>query len=117
MGDAPTPRAIIRAQRDIGAHLRRWRKLQQLSTAQVADRAGVSRQVVSRMENGQGTTLENFLRTARALGVLDAIVAAADPMSDDVGRLRADEHLPQRVRPPRASSAGGAGIDFAADTP
>jgi len=90
---------VSRAQRDIGAHLRRWRKLQQLSAAQVADRAGVSRPVVSRLENGQGTTLENLLRVARALGVLDQLAAAIDPMSSDVGRLRADEQLPQRVRP------------------
>lgn len=117
MPGTPTPRAVTRAQRDLGAHLRRWRKLQQLSTAQVADRAGVSRPVVSRLENGEGTTLENFLRTARALGVLDGIVAAVDPMSDEVGRLRADEHLPQRVRPPRVDPANGGGIDFGSDAP
>lgn len=117
MADTPTPRAVARAQRDLGAHLRRWRKLQQLSTAQVADRAGVSRQVISRMENGEGTTLENFLRTARALGVLDGIVTAIDPMSDEVGRLRADEHLPQRVRPPRVDPVGHAGIDFGDPAP
>src|SRR6056297_1542372 len=100
MVGTPTPRAVARAQREIGANLRRWRKLQQLTTAQVADRAGVSRPVVSRLENGDGTTLENLLRTARALGLLDAVVAAIDPMSDEVGRLRAEERLPQRVRPP-----------------
>ena len=104
---SPTPRPVVRAQRDIGAHVKRWRKLQRLSAAQVADRAGVSRPVVSRLENGQGTTLENLLRIARALGVLDELTAALDPMGSDVGRLRADEQLPDRVRPRTTTSAPG----------
>jgi transcriptional regulator with XRE-family HTH domain len=117
MTGTPTPRAVSRAQHDLGAHLRRWRKLQQLSAAQVADRAGVSRPVVSRIENGEGTTLENLLRIARALGVLDQVVAAVDPMSDDIGRLRADEQLPQRVRPPRAQQTDDGGIDVVSGPP
>jgi hypothetical protein len=39
-----------------------------------------------------------LLRIARALGILDPLVAAADPLSTDIGRLRAGEQLPQRVR-------------------
>jgi hypothetical protein len=66
----------------------------------------VSAPVVSRLENGQNTTVENLLRVARALGVLDQAVGAVDPMNSDVGRLRADEQLPVRVVPSRA--AGGA---------
>lgn len=104
MATGPTPRPVSRAQRDIGAHLRRWRKLQHLSAAQVADRAGVSAPVISRLENGEGSTLETLLRVARALGVLDQLIEALDPMNSDIGRLRADERLPERVRPRRTRS-------------
>jgi hypothetical protein len=41
------------------------------------------------------------LRVARALGVLDSLVAALDPYATDEGRLRSEEALPERVRPPR----------------
>jgi hypothetical protein len=51
-----------------------------------------------RVEGGDGGTLENVMRIARALGVLDQLVAALDPYATDVGRLRADELLPRRVR-------------------
>lgn len=53
---------------------------------------------VLRLEAGSGTTLENTLRIARALGVLDLLSAALDPYTTDIGRARADEELPQRVR-------------------
>jgi hypothetical protein len=57
-----------------------------------------------RLENGEGATMENLLRVARALGVLDQLVEAVDPYETDVGRLRSEETLPQRVRPPRPGS-------------
>jgi len=96
-----TPTAVAGAQRRIGEHLAAWRKLRQLTAAQVADRAGISRYTVMRLENGESTSTENLLRVARALGVLDVLVAALDPYATDWGRLRSQEVLPERVRPPR----------------
>jgi transcriptional regulator with XRE-family HTH domain len=88
--------------RRIGEQLATWRKLRLLTVAQVADRAGISRYTVMRLESGKGASLENLLRVARALGVLDLLAAALDPYATDLGRLRAQESLPQRVRPPRS---------------
>ena len=98
----PTPAAVSRALKLTGEHLTTWRKLRRLTAAQVADRAGVSVNTVLRVESGAGATLENVLRITRALGVMDAWTTALDPYEHDVGRLRADENLPERVRPPRA---------------
>ncbi|MGL5818346.1 MAG: helix-turn-helix transcriptional regulator [Phycicoccus sp.] len=81
-----------------------WRKLRHLTAKQVADRAGVSRSTVLRLEGGQGASVENLLRVARALGVLDLLTKALDPYTTDVGRLRADEELPIRVRARGAGS-------------
>jgi transcriptional regulator with XRE-family HTH domain len=104
MAGSRTPIAVANGQRRIGEDLATWRRLRRLTAAQVADRAGISRYTVMRLENGEGATMENLLRVARALGVLDQLVEAVDPYQTDVGRLRSEEALPQRVRPPRPGS-------------
>ena len=101
MAASRTPIAVANAQRRIGEELATWRRLRRLTAAQVADRAGLSRHTVMRLENGAGASLENVLRVARALGVLDSLVSALDPYETDVGRLRSEESLPERVRQPR----------------
>lgn len=99
-----TPIAVANGQRRIGEDLATWRRLRRLTAAQVADRAGISRYTVMRLENGEGATMENLLRVARALGVLDQLVEAVNPYQTDVGRLRSEEALAERVRPPRPGS-------------
>lgn len=101
MAVSRTPVAVANGQRRIGEDLAIWRRLRRLTASQVADRAGVSRHTVMRLENGEGASMETVLRVARALGVLDSLVAALDPYATDEGRLRSEEALPERVRPPR----------------
>jgi transcriptional regulator with XRE-family HTH domain len=97
--EAVTPLAVARALRVMGTHVSNWRKLQRLTAAQVAERAGISRDTLRAIEQGKGTaSTENLFRVLRILGILDNVVAAADPYQTDVGRLRADEILPRRVR-------------------
>lgn len=100
IGERPvTPLAVSRALRALGTHVANWRKLQRLTAAQVAERAGISRDTLRAIEQGKGTaSTENLLRVLRILGILDGMVAAADPYQTDVGRLRAEEILPKRVR-------------------
>jgi transcriptional regulator with XRE-family HTH domain len=98
----PTPRAVARALDTTGENLATWRRLRGLTAAQVADRAGIARSTLVALENGRGASFENTLRVTRALGVLDLLVRALDPYETDLGRMRADEHLPQRVRTPVA---------------
>jgi transcriptional regulator with XRE-family HTH domain len=98
-GEHVTPLAVARALRVLGTHVSDWRKLQRLTAAQVAERAGISRDTLRAIEQGKGTaSTENLLRVLRILGILDGVVAAADPYRTDVGRLRVDEILPKRVR-------------------
>ena len=94
-GSGRTGRAAVK----IGGQLRAWRKLLGLTAEQVAQRANVSRPALRRLENGElGVTLETLLNVARALGQLDRVVDAFDPYETELGRARADDHLPQRVR-------------------
>ena len=93
------PHAIQRAAGDVGQSIATWRRLQRLTSAQLADRAGIARSTLSRLENGDaGVSFENVLKVWRALGLVDAVVEVVDPYQSDVGRMRADEVLPQRVR-------------------
>jgi transcriptional regulator with XRE-family HTH domain len=95
-----SPPPVRRALRSTADAVAAWRKLRGLTQAQLADRSGVSRDTIARLEGGDGgVSIENLLRALRALGVLDNLPRALDPYETDVGRLRSDERLPQRVRP------------------
>jgi transcriptional regulator with XRE-family HTH domain len=96
--DSPTPLPVRRALRATGSNLSGWRRLQALSAQQVADRAGIGVATLHRIERGDGASFENILRVARALGVLDRVIAAFDPSETAVGRMRALESLPKRIR-------------------
>ncbi len=94
-----TPVPVRHALRDFGNNVTAWRKLQGLTAAQVAERAGVSRGALRRVEQGEGgASMEVTLRVLRSLGIMDLVVSSVDPYNSDVGRLRSQEILPKRVR-------------------
>lgn len=100
MARPPVPAKTRLSARRIGAHVTAWRKLQSLTAEQVADRAGISRDTLRSLEKGETTVgLDVFLNVARVLGTLDRVVEALDPYETDLGRARADQVLPKRVRP------------------
>jgi transcriptional regulator with XRE-family HTH domain len=99
-----TPAPVRRALRTVSEDITNWRKLRGLTQKQLADRAGIGTRTLNRLEEGDGgASLETVFRVLRALGILDQLVHALDPYETDVGRLRADEQLPQRVRPKRVT--------------
>lgn len=93
-----TPLAVSRALRTIGQNLANQRKLLGLTARMVAERAGTTPPTISKLENGEGTSLEITLRVLRVLGLMDAVVEATDPFATERGRLLVDEKLPERVR-------------------
>lgn len=96
----PTPLPVRRALREVGTNIQAWRKLRGLTQSQLADRAAVARTTLIRLEQDNGNvSLENTLRVLNALGILENLPRAVDPYETDLGRLRADEQLPDRVRP------------------
>jgi transcriptional regulator with XRE-family HTH domain len=97
---AKAPSAIRHANRRLAEDVVTWRKLRGLTQVQLADRSGVGRATLARLESGEGgVTLESLLRILRALGILELMTKALDPYESDIGRLRAGEKLPQRIRP------------------
>jgi transcriptional regulator with XRE-family HTH domain len=102
-----TPLPVRRALRSLADSVSTWRRLRGLTQAQLAERAGVSRGVVRRLEAAEGgVSAEKLFRILRALGIQELMTDALDPMQSDIGRLRAEEHLPVRVRPKRLSDNG-----------
>jgi transcriptional regulator with XRE-family HTH domain len=101
----PTP--LRRALRTLGEEVATWRKLRGLTQAQLADRSDISRSTLARLERGDGgISTENLFRILRGLGILEQLQMALDPYESDVGRLRADQRLPERVRPRRLGEGG-----------
>jgi len=93
------PVRVQRGATEIGRHIVTWRKLQSLTAEQVAERANVSRTTLRRLEQGDaGVGLNVFLNVVRALGQLDRVVEVLDPYETDLGRARAEDILPERVR-------------------
>lgn len=92
---------------ELGRRLRDARLERNLSQAEVAEDAGIGRVTLQRMEAGESPSLINFVRTLRALDLLDGLgrllpEGAPSPI-DEVerrGRRR------QRAGSPRATDAG-----------
>lgn len=98
----PVPMATKLAGKRIGENLSSWRRLFGITSQQLAERAAVSRATISRLENGDtSVSLATFLNVCRALETLDPVITATDPYETDLGRARANQTLPQRVRRPR----------------
>ena len=93
-----TPIPVSRAMRDIASNLSLARRQQRITVELLANRANLSVPTVRKILNdGQGS-FENFLRVARVLGFLDGVVEATNPLNTGIGRIRAEEDVPQRVR-------------------
>jgi transcriptional regulator with XRE-family HTH domain len=88
-------------QHDLGYRLRQLRLFRNLDQRTVADKAGISLRALSKLENGQGSTLETFLRTLRALDYVKGIeMLAPEPTISPIALLK-NPRPPQRVRRPR----------------
>lgn len=93
-----TPIPVARAMREISYNLDLARRQQRIPVDLLAARAGISAPTVSKLLNEGKGSLENFLRVARILGLLESVQEATDPLNTPLGRLRADEDTPLRIR-------------------
>jgi transcriptional regulator with XRE-family HTH domain len=93
------PARTRRAAQELGERCAEWRKLQNLTAEQVAQRAGISNPTLWKLESGDpGVSIGVFLDVARALGFSDRLLDAVDPLQTELGRARAGQALPKRVR-------------------
>ncbi len=93
-----TPIPVSRAMRTIAANLNLARRQQRITLELLAERANLSVPTVRRLLNEGAGTFENFLRVARILDLLQGVEDATDPLNTPIGRARAEQDVPKRVR-------------------
>lgn len=83
-----------RLQVEFGRNIRRWRRVNQMSATDLAERASVTRATLRGIEAGTGTArIDSLFAVLIALGVADTVVEATDPYTSVTGRARIDELL------------------------
>jgi transcriptional regulator with XRE-family HTH domain len=94
-----TPGVVSRALKKVGSDLRDARRRRRISTAVMADRMGVSRQTLHRLENGDSTVAIGTYATALfVLRLLERFRDVAALSEDEIGLSLAQEQLPKRIR-------------------
>lgn len=89
-------RSSLRRKRQLtafGENIRRWRALNGLSAAELAERAAVTRQTLRAIEAGEGGRIDSLFAVLGALGIADAAIAGIDPYRSDAARARIDDLL------------------------
>ena len=82
-----------------GGRIRMARMRRRWSQTELAERMGVERRTVSRLEQGNaGVGLGAFLGALWILGLWDTAQAVADPAADPVGVFMEQQRAPARVR-------------------
>lgn len=75
MSQTTNPLNSERLERDLCQKLVAIRLLKNISQTKLGEAAGVSRRTISRMENGEGVSLDTFIRVMMALDLADHLVA------------------------------------------
>lgn len=82
---------IQRELNEFGEHIRQWRMVLGVTAQQTVERAQISRDTLRKIENGDASvSFSSVAQVLRALGQLQSIVDATDPLTTDIGKLRAE---------------------------
>ena len=76
-----------KARDKLAQHLRSQRLAKGLTQAGLAERSGVSLATLRKFEQKGAISLESFLQLAMALGLLDKLLAAAEPSDSDFSSI------------------------------
>jgi transcriptional regulator with XRE-family HTH domain len=83
----------------LGESLRKARLRRRLKMVTVADRAGISRETLAKIQQGDpGVSMGNYAAVIFALGLGTEWMSLADISEDRVGQALDDERLPKRAR-------------------
>lgn len=99
MTNLPIP--VISALRKLGQDINDARRRRRITAQLMAERAGISRSTIGKIEKGEPTTsMGSYGAVLFVLGMEERLSDLVDSMHDLTGRRLADESLPQRVRLP-----------------
>jgi transcriptional regulator with XRE-family HTH domain len=90
----PVKVALIKLGQDIG----NARKRRRITTALMAQRAGISKVTLSKIEKGEaGVSMAAYSSVLFCLGMIERLKDIADIKYDFTGKVLADENLPKRI--------------------
>lgn len=96
---------VERGLRKLGEDISLARRARKMTAQDFADRIGISRATLHRLESGDpGIGVNTLAMALHALGRLDALIDIADPIHDAVTMMQLREAVPQRVGKPRKSA-------------
>ena len=102
------PIPALRALRKVGKDISDARRRRRITILLLAERAGVSRATIGKIEKGDPTTsIGGYSAVLFVLGMTDRLSNLVDAVYDLTGRRLEEEKLPQRVRVPRRKKNGG----------
>lgn len=95
------PIPAIMALRKLGQDINNARRRRRITIKLMAERAGISRATIGKIENGDPTTsIGSYASVLFVLGMIEGLSDLVDAVHDLVGRSLEDEKLPQRIRIP-----------------
>lgn len=95
--------SVQRSLRKLGQDIQIARKKRRMTVEDFADRLGVTKGTVIRLERGEaGVSIGTLSMALLALGELHRLTDILDVSKDDAGLLLDQSRLPERVRRPRA---------------
>lgn len=100
------PIPVRRALRKLGGDLRDARRRRRIPTRLMAERAGIGRSTLHRLEKGDPTVAVGTYATVLfVLGMTSRLSDLAEPKHDAVGLDLEEERLPKRIRASRSDKS------------
>ena len=101
------PIPALKALRKVGRDISNARRRHRITIKLMAERAGVSRATIGKIEKGDSTTsIGGYSAVLFVLGMTDRLRDLVDAVHDLTGRQLEEERLPQRVRLPSCKKSG-----------
>lgn len=90
---------VTRALRKVGQDISEARRRRRIATALMAERAGISRGTLAKIEKGDpATSMGNYASVLFVLRMVSRVSDLVDSNHDLIGRHIDEENLPKRIR-------------------
>lgn len=101
------PLPAIKALRKVGQDINDARRRRRITSKLMAERAGLSRATIGKIEKGDpSTSIGGYASALFVLGMIDQLADLMDASHDLTGRQLDEEKLPKRVRLPSKIKRG-----------
>ncbi len=103
---SPLPIPVKKALKKLGRDMHDARRRRRIPMALMAERAGISRTTLSKVEKGDASvSLGIYASVLFILGACERLADLADIKFDETGRRLDEENLPERIRLPSKQPA------------